>query len=453
MKCKNILSRSRANTILLKKEWPYNSKDRDTLSHFGGDPLYPDNWSWPVHRSARPEEKAFPMHFLAQIDCEKLPTVAGRELFPNKGIFYFFVFNEERLGQEEFWGDPPACSVRHFSGPVSELSRRPPPDDIMQLYPVCRTGNYDRSIINEIQTEDYMKRHGFVPMSFHEIMTTHDPQSYYSGYEQKKIDREKWLSDRENVVDNILGPMELLSYPSIMEDPSWPETVFQARLYLKLEQSSWVRQVSTSQNMLDKLKAGETLFDHINIAEPKNSKELERVRKFHMKALPEYADKVSTSTDILAVLDTMSPSEAPPDNIRNKIRSLRTEFDNNLYHEHITKHLLRVYAMDEVPVSKTSIAYARQTRQKANCNENQLLGFPRELQSGSPASALRGLKRMGWASEDTTESDLSLLAQFDTCSSGIDISWGDSGILYFYGLTTDLVNQKYERVYPVLEGC
>jgi uncharacterized protein YwqG len=63
--------------------WPKPVSQNPIASRFGGMPVVPTRWAWPV-------ENDEPLLFLAQINCAEVKAYAGSEALPSAGLLAFF---------------------------------------------------------------------------------------------------------------------------------------------------------------------------------------------------------------------------------------------------------------------------------------------------------------------------------------------------------------------------
>ena len=220
-----------ANSALMKKHWPIHARDRNALSHLGGDPLLPSAADWPLCVF---EGEQQPIHFLAQIDCSSLPQFDGRSLLPQTGLLSFFLLIHEELGGE----DENTCAVRYF--PMSQrLERYIPPENLMPNY-AART--YDQGFMDFLspaKSNLAVRRFGFVPITLEPFKTQIHPEAspmapWGPAPEPTKENLEAYYAEREAAMDSILGKEPEDDNPAryILES-SWPQTVYAARQALQ----------------------------------------------------------------------------------------------------------------------------------------------------------------------------------------------------------------------------
>jgi Domain of unknown function (DUF1963) len=94
-------------------------------SRFGGMPLAPPNWRWPIF-----EEE--PLLFIGQINCAELRGLADAELLPSAGLLAFF----GDYGTVEGADPSGICSVCHFADP-ERLVPALPPTEPLKVYLPC----------------------------------------------------------------------------------------------------------------------------------------------------------------------------------------------------------------------------------------------------------------------------------------------------------------------------
>jgi uncharacterized protein YwqG len=104
-------------------------------SRLGGEPDLPPDLPWP-------KWKGRPLAFVAQLDLEELPRIAGRELLPPRGRLYFFyaldvdednplpsgIYTKERGAFPVFFSEQSTSTLRRTKTPadVSEFGRYKP---------------------------------------------------------------------------------------------------------------------------------------------------------------------------------------------------------------------------------------------------------------------------------------------------------------------------------------
>lgn len=73
--------------LAIKHKFPPTHPERG-YSYLGGLPIVPDDFDWPLIHNR--EGLLEPLHFMAQIDCNRLPDGPARDLLPPDGYLYFF---------------------------------------------------------------------------------------------------------------------------------------------------------------------------------------------------------------------------------------------------------------------------------------------------------------------------------------------------------------------------
>jgi uncharacterized protein YwqG len=88
-------------------------------TRLGGDPDLPQSCAWPTD----PDDDDRFSNFIAQINFAELPALFAGNPLPTNGILYLFVRSMESAAQ------PVVLDSIFFDGEVSELARRPSPDE------------------------------------------------------------------------------------------------------------------------------------------------------------------------------------------------------------------------------------------------------------------------------------------------------------------------------------
>src|SRR5262245_8860661 len=104
--------------ILFRQHFPPRH-DVSTLSFFGGVPIAPRGFRWPLSNGpAKPK----PFNFVMQIDCAAVPEAARLDMLPDRGVLYFF--------QDLTWGEPNAFRVIYEEDAAGDWAPVRPPDDL-----------------------------------------------------------------------------------------------------------------------------------------------------------------------------------------------------------------------------------------------------------------------------------------------------------------------------------
>jgi Domain of unknown function (DUF1963) len=106
--------------------WPQRSlaEPPATASRFGGMPIAPASWSWPMVESE-------PMLFLGQINCAELAGMTGAEKLPSSGLLTFFADHDAVMGCGSI-----DSAVFHWSD-TKILRPATPPVEVGYILPVC----------------------------------------------------------------------------------------------------------------------------------------------------------------------------------------------------------------------------------------------------------------------------------------------------------------------------
>jgi hypothetical protein len=415
-----------SNAVLLKKKWPFRSVERQTRSHFGGEPSLPPEAQWPEVVS---RGRLQPTHFLAQIDCAELPSIPERNLLPEEGLLAFYLLVGDDL-------DGPVCAVRWQRESFGDLKPVRPPSELEAI--LTRTHSKDSAWIQQQQF-------GFVPIELVALETFRSPVSDLPGRPNREAVQKcheampAFEAATQACLRAALGPKPELPFPgNLLDDPQWPETFAHAR--------AWTH-------------------DAIRLTERGLVSLRDRLSKLTQDDLKQVLSRrIFEQEELLAALGSFSlklqdgqETRGIDSHLRASIREWKPRLDMVIHAgvaqaNDISKNLMHQFAEDEVPLSPQSVLSVRRLSLTDLYNSNQLLGYPLEGQNASAAIALDHLKRQNWASDSECVEDVCLLAQFDTCYGGVGFLFGDCDKVYFYGLKRHFESRQYDKVVTVL-GC
>jgi hypothetical protein len=112
---------SRQQAVLLRRDFPPRP---GALSHWGGVPSVPRDFTWPFFVTADGSERA--MTHVLQLDCSAIPAEGRLDLMPDRGMLHVFLDLD--------WGVHWRWSVRHVDAPVETLVPAPVPDSLPHAY-------------------------------------------------------------------------------------------------------------------------------------------------------------------------------------------------------------------------------------------------------------------------------------------------------------------------------
>lgn len=431
------------NQILLRKVWPYYTKDCFALSHFGGDPKLTVSMPWPVC-SSQGEERL--PHFIAQIDCSDLPPCVGREFLPTRGVIYFFA----HIASGDFW----QSRVFHVDAQRSELSPRLPPKALERLHPVtkCFHMMYQREpqwlsgMLTEEEVEQDAKRLGYCSLIMSSMLMSAAPSEDFdykdiSKQEKFWVDEERHQEEREAAFAIALGGTALPP-GQIENDLDWPDTVIHARDVL----SRW-RPDPHLQNLVYHWDAG-TPPDHEVFPKSKHwvsggPEEREKIVALWRSSLSARSPDWQTARELEADLSILAPLSATPSRIRSQIQDLAIRLGKGQWAENVTMSLLQRFPADSLPLSRTSLALARYKNFIGGDNQNHLLGFPPKQRA--TRRALAKFQELGWLEKSATSEDVSLLLRIAADGAALAINLGNADAIYFFLPKRDLESGDFNR--------
>ncbi|RYB94017.1 DUF1963 domain-containing protein [Nocardioides oleivorans] len=115
------LAASRDQRVLLRRDFPPRP---GALSHWGGVPAVPRDFTWPFFLTADGTERA--MHHVLQLDCATIPESGRLGLMPDRGLLSVFLDLD--------WGVHWRWSVRYVDVPHDQLVPAPVPDTLPRAY-------------------------------------------------------------------------------------------------------------------------------------------------------------------------------------------------------------------------------------------------------------------------------------------------------------------------------
>ena len=423
-----------ANSALMKKHWPVRARDRNALSHLGGDPMLPSAGDWP--RCVFQGEDQ-PMHFLAQIDCAALPDFEGRALLPKTGLLSFFLLMHIGLGAEA----ENICAVRYFPN-LRGLQRQIPPADLMPNYD-GRT--YDQGFMDYLppaMANLAVRRFAFVPVSLEPFVTHVHPEAspmapWGAAPEPTKENLEAYYAERNAAMEAVLGKEPEDDNPAeFVLEPSWPETVYAARHALEIGATSLLNRYTETFSMTSNEDGS-----------PSSPPELSATSLG-------WLEKLKLPQEMLENLKRRPILEDPGAKVREIVNDVVDQVGGLNFYQAMGApiRLLRQFNVEDVPCSPKVLEKARALAQEVDWNSNQIMGFQQEVQGGSNETALKKAKRWGWAPKEAQPTDMQLLAQFDTCYGGWGAMFASSGKAFFYIQKSDLAEGRFDRVVSVVEG-
>ena len=141
---RETIERGRAARLAIKHIFPPRLPQR-SMSYFGGLPIIPDNFDWPLlHNCKRLLER---LNFMAQIDCSDLPPGPGRDLLPDKGYLYFFAPMSHSFGPDAMHfvtRYEPRPATKRWSPLGAALTSKIEPADAMEKIWRGKRTHYDR---------------------------------------------------------------------------------------------------------------------------------------------------------------------------------------------------------------------------------------------------------------------------------------------------------------------
>jgi uncharacterized protein YwqG len=177
--------------------WPQRRAPAATASRFGGMPLAPPEWQWPIVQDE-------PLLFVGQINCAELRGLPGAELLPSSGLLAFFGDHDAVTGCFPF----DSGGVFHWPETAGLVPAAPPIPPI-EIFPSCAlvlrpildlpdpSGHAVRELgLNSERQKAYteawqeMRDHGFPPDC-----------AYYAGFSK--------LLGWPHIVQDDLGRLEM----------------------------------------------------------------------------------------------------------------------------------------------------------------------------------------------------------------------------------------------------
>lgn len=169
--------------------WPQRrSAIPPTASRFGGMPVAPPNWRWPLAEDE-------PLLFIGQVNCAELRGLPGAELLPSAGLLAFLGDHDTVEGAEPF----EICSVCHFADP-ERLVPAVPPIEPLKIYLPCAV--VPRPLLD-------------LPHPFSRAV-----RELGLSAEQDKTYRDVWWDIRDHGV-----PPDSVGYSSFSKLLGWPDPV------------------------------------------------------------------------------------------------------------------------------------------------------------------------------------------------------------------------------------
>ncbi|SEC04070.1 protein of unknown function [Nocardioides exalbidus] len=112
---------SRDQAVLLRRDFPPRP---GALSHWGGVPSVPRDFTWPFFVTTDGTERA--MHHVLQLDCSTIPEAGRLGLMPDRGLIYVFLDLD--------WGIHWRWSVRYVDATPDQLVPAPVPASLPHAY-------------------------------------------------------------------------------------------------------------------------------------------------------------------------------------------------------------------------------------------------------------------------------------------------------------------------------
>jgi uncharacterized protein YwqG len=189
--------------------WPQRcSQITATVSRFGGEPLAPPGWQWPVAQ----EE---PLLFVGQINCADLRDLPGSELLPSAGLLAFFGDHDGVTGCNSF----AAVGVYHWAD-ADRLVPAVAAIEPLEIFPSCALAL--RPLLD-------------LPHPFSRAV-----EKLGLGEEQDKAYRDAWWEIRDHGIPldcvGYAGFSKLLGWPDLVQNDLWRfESEDDARLLLQVD--------------------------------------------------------------------------------------------------------------------------------------------------------------------------------------------------------------------------
>ena len=212
----SLLKPMQKSSIRISYDENFNGKCPIGISKIGGMPDLPLDFQWYYYRGKSYEETiaslppelhkcinredaqynvAFPLSFLAQINCEEASKYDKDSLLPSKGMLYFFY----ELATMTWGFDPKdkgSAKVYYFPGEISELNRTDFPSDLLDEYKLPEMP-ITFSTTNELPC-------------FEEFMQWHDGFEYKQWNEYDEAKNKIVQESEEENINKLLGYADLI---------------------------------------------------------------------------------------------------------------------------------------------------------------------------------------------------------------------------------------------------
>lgn len=134
-----------------------SNSSKSKISHLGGKPLAPENFTWPVYIDDSSDETHY-LSFIAQFDCEELAKYDIESFLPRTGILSFFY---DIKGQP--WGDEHEDKTRfrvYWFEEADKLIETDFPEDLMEEFCIPHIDLDISSKPSYVSWEDYEIAYG-----------------------------------------------------------------------------------------------------------------------------------------------------------------------------------------------------------------------------------------------------------------------------------------------------
>ena len=448
-------------TIFIVKDLPRTQDDMQRKSFIGGRPLVPTKFTWPTRKPSSYEKtmgriKDVPLHFVCQFDCSKLRQVATDLGLPSSGTLYLFYGLDTEAIVEA--AEPSFWKILYIADDGAELVRAALPKGLKRIEMGC-----------ELQTDSNgkcrpYKELGYIPISFklgktHPYMSENDGELAYEN--ERRLAKLAYLDPQPASPEIDVSKFDL--------------SARNAKNWLKHDLDIIPKRINVMTDQLSDFDGGKRA-NHPSVCffqELKREKKKSGItglsdEEIWMEVtnewralLPRFKDRLPLLHKLSDDLNGLSDDELVSAPLKMRFEEHKAfsdevaVFKNTFDSEEAKKSrqfLLARNSLDVLRLDKIEMAFANYERKQIEYNENHLLGYADEVQSGSRADAFEYARAMGWLSPGQSTEDFMLLLQLDSCTAGSGMMWGDMGKAYFYIQKDDFADSRFDRIAHVMHG-
>lgn len=422
------------NCLLIEKFVPQIPADLQTTTFFGGKPLAPADFEWPMRSENLDHSKPeVPLHFICQIDLSNCLEGPWSELLPKVGILYIFY----ALDLDDF-------VIQNETEPFWKF-----------LY--C--ANTSQSLLPATSPRPL----GIIQM----------------GGQQPVADPTLEELDRQNNVLTFVPAKLVISKKSFaavdksddleFDASTFPASIRHAKVWLPIETRTVRARLQVVRENLEAYKHG-LRDDHPRVS---FFKELKRRRKnltvseiwtelhgqwqsdleiltARLPALIKLAKEISELGDHLPISKNLTADFKRQVDISINMLgglSLIQAVDREA-----RQYLLSIHSLSELPFGELDIARSKHERTTPKFNQNLLLNQPTEEFFQFRDEAFQYSVSMGWIKSKKINNDFVRLLQLESCFAGSGMMWADAGYADFFIAKKDLLSLRFDRVSHSIYG-